>query len=91
MQEKVKVLDRAKLRLDTLLQQEKSHGENRITDLRGEFLLHFKQATSLIHDLFHRRCFTKILRQKIRLTSKELRDALARTIEKSLGFCFQIT
>lgn len=38
LQEKLKTLDRAKLRLDTLLQQEKTHGENRIVDLQGTFL-----------------------------------------------------
>ena len=38
-QEKTKMLDRAKLRVDTLLQQEKTQGENRITDLQGEFFV----------------------------------------------------
>jgi len=34
-EERAKVLDRAKLRVDTLLQQEKTQGENRVTDLQG--------------------------------------------------------
>ncbi|XP_076807223.1 rho-associated protein kinase 2-like isoform X1 [Clavelina lepadiformis] len=33
-QDKVKTLDRAKMRLDTLLEQEKTQGENRATDLQ---------------------------------------------------------
>ena len=47
VEEKVKVLDRAKLRVDTLLQQEKSQGENRVTDLQGDLMIFFCRMYSL--------------------------------------------